>query len=345
MHIHIQKLRLPIAGAITALLLSMASMVGASGGTSTAPTAPTNLHSVTVTTQPPCSQTPCPVAIGMAWKSNSGGESVTSYKVFRNGVLETSVAASAAPSYTTQGAPGTTYTFVVQAVNSFGSSPNSNTLSVTTAGTAPAPTTVPTAPSGLITSRLTQPACVQAPCPAVIGVQWDPNPAAQSVTAYRVFQDGALVATVTASSAPSYATNVASGSTHTFFVQAVNSVGTSPSSNTISVTAPGNTPPAPTSAPTAPSGLTASRLTQPTCIQAPCPKNIGVQWNPNPASESVTSYQVFEDSVLVATVTASTTSYVTSAAASSTHTFFIRAINSVGTSPSSNTVTVVAPAP
>jgi chitinase len=82
-------------------------------------------------------------SVSLAWNASAPGAGCTvQYRVFRNGTQIDQVGGT---SYTAQGlAPGTTYSFTVAAINSFGSSAQSAALSVTT-NSAPPP---PPPPSG-----------------------------------------------------------------------------------------------------------------------------------------------------------------------------------------------------
>ena len=201
---------------------------------------------------------------------------------------------------------------------------------------------VPSAPTGLSVSRLTQPTCVTAPCNALIGFTWNASPASEAVTSYQVFMDSILKNTITATSTPAYSASVTAGSTHTFFVRAVNNAGVGPSSSTLTIVAPGTSTPPPTSAPTAPTNLrTLERSPQIVCpILGPCFGSFTLAWDAAPASQQVTSYQVFRNGALLTTVSGSSTSFATSATQGTTNVYTVRAVNAIGTSPSSNSLTI-----
>ena len=79
--------------------------------------------------------------IDLAWVAPTGGNAATSYKIIRGG---TEIATVSAPTVTysnTGLAGGTAYSYTVRAVDSFATSPDSNTASATA-------TTIPSAPTG-----------------------------------------------------------------------------------------------------------------------------------------------------------------------------------------------------
>ena len=147
------------------------------------------------------------------------------------------------------------------------------------------------------------------------------------VTGYQVYQNGVLIGTVTGTSYS--VTGLSSSTTYSFTVKALDAAGNvSASSNTVNVTT--LTPAPDTQAPTAPTVSASGTTTSST----------NLSWSGATDNIGVTGYQVYQNGVLIATVTG--TSYtVTGLAASTTYSFSIKALDAAGNaSVSSNTVSV-----
>jgi hypothetical protein len=157
---------------------------------------------------------------------------------------------------------------------------------------------LPTAPVALRATSATQPVCTQTPCMTALAMQWEANPTAEQVTSYVVFRDNVQVATVAASSAPSYTTTVLSGNTYAFYVKAVNSRGTGPSSNTIFMFA--NNQPT-QGVPPAPQNFRLSAALPALCSPAPPCTNSNakytVAWDPVISNPAVTDYNIYINGV------------------------------------------------
>lgn len=140
-----------------------------------APTVPTGLSASGITQS----------SATVSWNASTDNVAVVGYQVYRNGTPITTVIN---PTYTLTGlTPGTTYTITVSASDAAGNtSAQSAGLSVTT--TAP-DTTAPSVPTGLSASSITQ---------SGFTVSWSASTDAVGVTGYRVYRDGTLVASPTA---------------------------------------------------------------------------------------------------------------------------------------------------
>lgn len=146
---------------------------------------------------------------------------VTAYEIYKDGSLLTTVTTSP---YTVTGlTPSTTYNFVVKAKDGSGNvSVNSNTVSVTTQ----APDTIaPTAPTLSATGTTNN----------ATTLSWTGATDNVGVTAYEIYKDGVLLATVTAS--PYTVTGLSASTTYVFTIKAKDAAGnTSTSSNSVNVT-------------------------------------------------------------------------------------------------------------
>ena len=269
------------------------------------PTTPATL-SATATTQ---------TTTNLSWTASTDNIGVTGYNVYQNGTLKTTVSTT---SYAVTGLTArTAYTFNVKAKDAAGNvSASSNTITVNTLATPD--TTTPTAPTTLAASGTSQ---------TTTSLSWTTSTDNFAVTAYDVYMNGTLKATVATTS---YAvTGLTAQTAYNFFVKAKDAAGNlSASSNTITV----NTLATPdTTAPTAPTTLAASGTSQ---------TATSLSWTASTDNFAVTGYNVYLNGVLKTTV--STTSYaVTGLTAQTAYTFNIKAKDAAGNvSASSNTITV-----
>jgi len=249
----------------------------------------------------------------LSWAAPTNGVAVSTYEVYQNGALKTSV------SGTTTSIAGlavaSSNNFYVKAKDASGNfSAASNTLTVTTL----ADTAVPTTPATLAATATTQ---------TTTNLSWTASTDNIGVTGYNVYQNGTLKTTV---STTSYAvTGLTARTAYTFNVKAKDAAGNvSASSNTVTV----NTLATPdTTAPTAPTTLAASGTSQTTT---------SLSWTASTDNFAVTAYDVYMNGTLKATV--ATTSYaVTGLSAQTAYNFFVKAKDAAGNvSASSNTITV-----
>jgi fibronectin type 3 domain-containing protein len=216
------------------------------GGVGTPPSAPTGLVS-----------TAGSASVSLTWNASSGA---TSYNVKRSttsGSGYTTISSPSAAAYTDNTVTnGTTYYYVVTAVNTSGESGDSNQASATPTLTVPAAPTGLTATAGNTTVMLT----------------WT---ASSGATSYNVKRSTAAGSETTISSptSASYTDNaVTNGTKYYYVVSAVNAAGESLNSSEVSVT------PA-VAAPAAPTGLSA----------VPRNAQVALMWN---TSTGATSYNV-----------------------------------------------------
>jgi fibronectin type 3 domain-containing protein len=196
----------------------------------TAPAVPTGLTATAGNAQ-----------VGLVWAASANA---TSYNVKRgttSGGPYTTVSSPTAASFTDAGLTnGTTYFYVVSAVNSAGQSANSSEASAKPV----APSQAPAAPSGLLATAAN----------AQVSLTWSASATASSYNVKRGTTSGGPYTTISSPTATHFTdTGLTNGTTYFYVVSALNSTGESANSAQASAT-----PVAPTQAPAAPTGLTAT---------------------------------------------------------------------------------------
>ncbi|MCF6351909.1 MAG: GEVED domain-containing protein [Cyclobacteriaceae bacterium] len=185
-----------------------------------------------------------------------------------------------------------------------------------------ADTTPPSVPTGLASSNITINS---------VDLSWNASTDNTGVTGYDVYQDGTLITSVTSTS---YAvTGLASGTTFAFMVTAKDAAGNvSAASNAVNVTT--DTPD--TTAPTVPTGLATSNITQ---------TSLTLTWNASTDAVGVTGYDVYQDGVLITSVT-NTTLNISGLTPGTSYAYTVRskdAAGNISAASAVHNVTTVAP--
>ena len=183
---------------------------GGGGGGGNPPSAPTGLTATAGSQQ-----------VSLTWNASAGA---TSYNVKRgtaSGGPYTTVSSPATNSYNDTGLTnGTTYYYVVSAVNSYGESGNSSEVSAT-------PLAVPAAPTNLTATAGN----------AQVVLSWSASTGATSYNVKRGAASGGPYTTVSSPTTTSYTdTGLTNGTTYYYVVTAVNAAGESGNSNQASAT-------------------------------------------------------------------------------------------------------------
>ena len=283
--------------------------------TTSAPAAPTGLTAVGGAGQ-----------VTLSWTSVSNATSYNVYYATTSGVTKTSgtkLTSVSSPYVQTALTAGTTYFYVVTAVNSAGESEASAQASAATAATEPVPT-VPAAPTGVIATGGTN----------QVTLSWGSVGTATSYNVYYATTSGVTKANgtkITSVTSPAVLGSLTAGTTYYYIVTAVNSTGEGAASVQVAATTLSPAP-APT-APAAPTGVTAvGGANQAT-----------ISW---PAVAGAASYNVYWSTATGVTKTSGTkvagvtSPYVkTGLSAGTTYYFIVTAANSVGESAASTQVT------
>jgi fibronectin type 3 domain-containing protein len=274
----------------------LVTSIGGGGGT---PPAPTNLVA-----------TPGNGQVSLSWNASSGASSYNVKRSTTSGGPYTTIATGVtATNFTnTQLVNGTTYFFVVSAVNAAGESGNSNQASATPLGTPPP------APTGL----------TAAPGNAQVTLNWNASSGASSYNVKRSTTSGGPYTTIATSVTSTSFTNtgLTNGTTYFFVVSAVNSAGESGNSNQASATPQLSLPPAPTN-----------------LLATAGNAQVSLTWN---ASSGASSYNVKRSTTsggpytTIATSVTSTSFTNTGLTNGTTYFFVVSAVNSAGESGNSN---------
>jgi fibronectin type 3 domain-containing protein len=274
-----------------------------------APAAPTNLAATAGNSQ-----------ASLSWTASSGATSYHVKRATTSGGPYTQVAAPTAASYTdTVLSNGTTYYYVVSAVNAAGESANSAQVSATPI----APVTVPAAPSSLAATAGN----------AQASLSWSASSGATSYHVKRATSSGGPYTQAAAPTSASYIdTALSNGTAYYYVVSAVNSVGESANSAQVSAT-----PVAPAMAPAAPTNPAATAGNA----------QVSFSWT---ASSGATSYHVKRATISGGPYTQvaapSSVSYTdTSLSNGTTYYYVVSAVNSAGESPNSAQVSATPIAP
>jgi fibronectin type 3 domain-containing protein len=247
--------------------------------------------------------------VGLSWSASSGA---TSYNVGRSttsGGPYTTIASPTATSYTdTAVTNGTTYYYVVAAVNSAGTSANSSQVSATPQ------LAVPPVPTNVVASAGN----------GQVGLSWSASSGATSYNVGRSTTSGGPYTTIASPTATTYTdTAVTNGTTYYYVVAAVNGAGTSANSSQVSATPQLAVPPVPTNV-----------------VASAGNGQVGLSWS---ASSGATSYNVGRSTTsggpytTIASPTA-TTYTDTAVTNGTTYYYVVAAVNSAGTSANSSQV-------
>jgi fibronectin type 3 domain-containing protein/6-phosphogluconolactonase (cycloisomerase 2 family) len=284
------------------LLLVLAACGGGGSSTVKAPPAPTGVTATAGEGQ-----------VALSW---SAAPEATSYRVLRSATSGGPYAPIASPegtSHTDRGLTnGTTYHYVIHAVNSGGESPASTEVSATPMAAA----TPPAAPANLMAT----------PGDTVVALSWSASAGAAS---YELQRDanctGTFITVATPTGMSHTDTGLTNGTPYCYVVRARNAVGSSPASTQARVT-----PRAASSAPPAPANLRAT----------PGNAQVALDWD---ASTGAASYEVQRDPGCTGTFTTvatptSVTHTDTGLTNGTAYCYVVRARNSAGTSPASSQV-------
>lgn len=305
-------------------------LVGCDAQAVTVPDPPVNLSAIPI----------YPTVVSLSWSSPqyNGSSAITHYKIeYKTATTNYSTLTTLGnvTKYNNTGlVTGTTYIYRVSAINSVGTSNPSSEVVATPKSTSSPPKNIPPSPPTGLTAT--------ASSGTQINLSWNPPPSngGPPVTGYQIqyqLDSGNFVNLVsnTGTAATGYShMGLSAGHMYTYKVFAINSVGTSNSSNTSSAA-----PVQISSAPYPPTGLTANPSSS---------KSISLSWTApsNNGGSTITGY-VVEYKIGAGTYSVlipnnSLTTYLhMGLTTGTTYTYRVSAINSIGTSAPSNEASAV----
>ena len=256
-----------------------------------------------------------PGEVDVQWTASNDNVAVTGYTVYRDGTVIASVPASPL-TYADKTASGlTTYSYTVDAVDGAG---NHSAQSAAAVLTTP-DWTPPTTPTGLAAKVATS---------SEIDLTWNTSTDNVAVTGYTVYRNGAAVGTT---AGPTYADiGLGHGFTYAYTVDAFDAAG---NHSVKSASASGTT--SDDIAPTVPGNLVGSAASN---------TSVALSWNAATDNVGVAGYDVYRDTLLLATRGPSPLSFTDTVLAGSTHTYTVDAFDAAGNhSAQSSGVTVTTP--
>jgi fibronectin type 3 domain-containing protein len=203
---------------------------GNTGNGATAPAVPTGLTATAANAQ-----------VSLTWTASPNATSYNVKRATTTGGPYATISSPTAASFTNASLTnGTTYFYVVSAVNSAGQSANSSEASAQPT----APSQAPAAPTALMATAAS----------AQVSLSWSASATATSYNVKRATTAGGPYTKISSPATTSFTdTGLTNGTTYFYVVSAVNATGESANSSQASAT-----PVAPTQAPAAPTGLTAT---------------------------------------------------------------------------------------
>jgi subtilisin family serine protease/chitodextrinase len=232
------------------------------------PTVPTGLSSTAISSS----------WINLTWTASTDNVGVTTYKVYRNGILVSLL--GNVTSYDDVGlAASTLYRYTISACDAW---ENCSAMSAAASATTSAPpdTQAPSVPTGLTATAISS---------TKINLAWTASLDNVGVTAYKIYISGTLVATL--GNVTSSSRTVAPSATYSYTVSACDAAG---NCSARSAPALATTPAAPdTQPPIVPTGLTATAVSK---------SQINLSWSASYDNVEVTAYKIFSSDGQTATL-------------------------------------------
>src|SRR4051812_16181129 len=243
--------------------------------------------------------------VNLTWTASTDNVGVAGYCVYRNGAPLATVGDVTA--YQDGGlSSSTTYSYSVQALDAAGNaSPQSSAVIVTMPTV---DTVAPSTPAGLAATAVSN---------AQINLSWSPSTDNVAVTGYRVFRNGALLASV--GNVSTYQdTSLTAGTTYAYTVQAFDAAGnaSAQSAQASATTAAA----ADTTPPTIPANLVGNAVS---------PTQINLSWSASTDNVAVASYRVYRNGAVVATLV-TTTYQNTGLSPATTYSYRVDAVDATG---------------
>lgn len=218
-----------------------------------------------------------PSAVYLAWDVSTDNVGVVGYRIYRNGNLFNSTTSNTLVDVTVN--QNTVYQYFVEAYDAANNTARSGVLSILTP--IEPDVTEPTAPSNLISTQLTS---------TQVSISWNASADNVGVAGYRIFRNGSLLTTISATFYNDLAVN--GNTSYQYQVEAFDAANNTARSNLLNVTTPAE---ADVVAPTVPSNLVANQVTS---------DQVSLGWNASTDNVGVVGYRVFRNGGLLTITTA-----------------------------------------
>src|SRR6059058_2343390 len=253
-----------------------------------------------------------------------GSLTVSQVQFYRDGnLIGSDSAAPYSVSWNTTSTNNGSHTLTAVATDVLGVRWNSDPVTVTVSNGPPPDTTPPSVPTGLRATAVSS---------SQINLSWAASSDNVGVSGYRVFRNGAQIATTSATSFPN--TGLSPSTTYSYTVAAFDAAGNlSAQSSSASATTPA---PPDTTPPSVPTGLTASAVSS---------SQINLSWTASSDNVGVSGYRVYRNGTQIAT-TGATSFANTGLSPSTTYSYTVAAYDAAGNlSAQSSPASATTPAP
>ncbi len=221
--------------------------------------------------------------VDLAWNASTDNVGVTGYTVYRNGVSLATVSGSPLTYADKSVAEATAYKYTVDAFNAGG---NHSAQSSPTTATTP-DVTPPSVPTGLSATATSTPQ---------VNLSWSASTDNVGVTGYTIYRNGTTLTTVSGSTLNYADKAVTDATAFSYTIDAFDAAGNhSLQSAAASASTPDITPPS------VPTGLNATATKTP---------EVDLSWNASTDNVGVTGYTIYRGGTNIATVSASTLTFV-----------------------------------
>ena len=170
------------------------------------------------------------LAVDLAWDASTDNVGVTSYTIYRDGNLLTSVNGSTMTYKDSAVTPDTSYSYTIEASDAAGNGSGQSTALPVTTPPVPQDTQPPSIPANLRTTNITH---------SAVNLAWDASADNVEVTSYTIYRDGNLLTSVNGSTTTYQDGTVAAGASYAYTVEAFDAAGNgSGQSTSLPVTIP-----------------------------------------------------------------------------------------------------------
>jgi parallel beta-helix repeat protein len=170
------------------------------------PSVPANLRTTNITH----------LAVDLAWDASTDNVGVTSYTIYRDGILFTSVNGATTSYQDSTVTPNTSYTYTVEAFDAASNSSGQSAALPVTTPAVPQDNNPPSVPANLRTTNITY---------SAVDLAWDASTDNVGVTSYTIYRDGILLISVNSATTTYKDSTVASGTSYTYTVEAFDAAG------------------------------------------------------------------------------------------------------------------------